>query len=154
MCFRKGELIMGYKEKMAEGLDAKGNFTFKQIDGVVRRIAEAMGEKAILVKASNEAKGGILIYLFATSLMEIVPALKLSKEPYITAVVSISPDGAGDSRTIVSVEIANAYTTQMKTMGIPSGPKKIHGLSKYREFCDLFDAELHSEDPTANIKKR
>ncbi|MDR1357825.1 MAG: hypothetical protein LBJ48_00500 [Coriobacteriales bacterium] len=143
---------MGYKEKMAEGNDATGDFTFAQTRKAVESVAYAMGKAAVRVRTVYEEKGTIVLDFFATSFMEKVPSLQLSKEPYITAMIAVAPDASGTM--IVSLDIAEAYTTQAKTFGIPSGPKNIHGLSTYRDFCDLLVTEFSRMNPSASIARR
>jgi hypothetical protein len=144
---------MGYRDKMDEGIKATGSFTFAQVHDAVKRVVDAMGEKAVNVRGTDETKGLIQLAVFKTGAQAVLhfnAIDALTKAPDMFACVEVK--GAVSGKHAVSVSIEDANTSQYKVLGfIPASPKSIHGLTTYRDFVDHLAGELRKLDTQATV---
>ena len=152
---------MGFKEKMAEGIDATGVFPFAKVDAAVSNAADAMGPKAMRVASSNEQDGIIWLELFKTgkenvmhrNLLEVLVEAGM-KEKIVAMTACVSLEAGEGGKASISVDIAEATTSHETVMFVPVTPKSVHGLAAYRGFLNHFENELKKIDPRASISKR
>ena len=149
---------MGYKDKLSEGIDAKGSFTFTQVKDATTKVARAMGEKAIKVIHINDESSIISLEVFDTGVRKVTGrslfgaiAGAVTKAPDILANLII--ERSEDGTRIVSVNISEAATTSSSVMFIPAGTT-VHGIATYRDFLSHLTAELKRIDPNAKITRR
>ena len=142
--------------KMAEGLDAVGNFTYENILSSVKTIVDAMGKQAAIFKEEKTDNGGGLIAIgFKKSAfgkwMSGGLFNAIANDFDLAAGIEITPKG---DKQEVELAIINAATIQQKVMFIPVTPKNVQGLSQYREFADNFTLALKSLDSSAIVTKK
>lgn len=149
---------MGYKDKLGEGIDARGSFAFGQVNDAVENVTEAMGEKVVKINSVNENDGMILLEVYDTGIRKIggrslMGAIigAISKEPDLLAHVEVQQNDDGSST--VSVNVSEAATTSSSVLFIPAGTT-VHGIVPYRDFLTHFTSELKRIDPDAEITRR
>ncbi|MDR2035057.1 MAG: hypothetical protein LBP91_00045 [Coriobacteriales bacterium] len=149
---------MGYKDKMGEGLDVKGSFTFTQVSSAVKNVCDAMGEKAVKVNAQDEESGIIELYLFDTGFRKVAGkslfgtiASAISKDPDLIA--DLVFETANDTKSSLSINVSSAATTSSSVMFIPAGTT-VHGITTYRDFLTHLTSELKRIDQNAEIIRR
>jgi hypothetical protein len=144
---------MGYKDKMNEGIDATGSFTFEQVRSANSRVVQAMGEKLVVVLDEDESVGTIHLGFFKSGAQKAMTfSLRdlVNKDPDLLGQISIEDDGGK-----VEVSIIDATTSQQALLGfIPVSPKSVHGLTTYRDYLDHFTGELKAIDANASIARR
>jgi hypothetical protein len=148
---------MGYKDKMKEGIDATGRFSFADVKAAVEKVANAMGEKAVKVVGANEASGNISLDLFDTGIRRVgnrslfgAIAAAVTKAADLKAVVAVK--ALADGKSEVEVGIGEAGTTTTSVVFIPVSTT-VHGLTTYRDFLTHFSAELVRLDPGAQVAR-
>jgi hypothetical protein len=149
---------MGYKDKLGEGIDARGSLAFDKVHDAVESITEAMGEKVVKIDSVNEDRGIILLEVFDTGIRKIggrslfgAIAGAISKEPDLLAHIEVQHNDDGSST--VSVNVSEAATTSSTVLFIPAGTT-VHGIVPYRDFLTHLTAELERIDPNAEITRR
>jgi hypothetical protein len=143
---------MGFNEKMGEGIDASGAFTFKQINEITATVVAAMGKKAVFIIETDESACVLTLGFFKTGAQKFwAGGLEdlVNKSPELLASVSVPNEG------ILQIGIADAVTSQQKLYGlIPVAPKAVHGITTYRDFLDHFTAELIQIDPEVTVTRK
>jgi hypothetical protein len=155
MIHKGRKTAVGYKDKMGEGIDATGAFSFARVRDAVRKIADAMGEKAVRIDSVDESAGKIWLLLFKTGAQKVMNFSvvdALTKSPDMTAYVQVKQKEAG--KAAVAVRIGEANTSQQALLGfIPISPKSVHGITTYRDFCGHLASELKHIDRAASITR-
>lgn len=150
---------MGFNEKMAEGLTAKGSFSSESVINLLDDIIEAMGNKATILEKNSDnmllgfAMSGAQKAMNFNALSAAASALTKSKDIDLTADVTISTAKKG--RTKITTTIKDANTSQVKGLGfIPLSPKSVLGITTFREFNGHFKQGLLRLDSGAKISIR
>lgn len=149
---------MGYKDKLSEGIDARGILTFDQVSDAVKNVTEAMGANSIKITSIDMNDQTISLEVFDTGLRKIggrslLGAIvgAIAKEPDLLAFVT--REQGDDGGSIVSVNVSDAATTSSSVMFIPAGTT-VHGITPYRNFLTHLTAQLRRADPTVDITRR
>jgi len=142
---------MGFNEKMSEGLEAVGKFSFEEVSGAVNTVVRAMGEKAAQVAKVSQKDGLIGLYFYNTGALK----LRYFLSSGVDMIACVEFKQGKDGTATVSVSIEDAKTTQQRLLYfIPISPKTVHGLMTYRDFISHLRSEIKAIDNSARITIR
>jgi hypothetical protein len=144
---------MGYAEKMAEGLTAKGLFSQDDVTNLIGDIIEAMGKKATVF--SDDGSGTIQLgfidkYGWGGTLLDA--AVAAATKSFNADMLALADIDEANGVTKVSTSIVDANVSQTKLLYfIPISPKKVHALNTFRDFNDHLKEGLLNLDNSASV---
>ena len=140
-----------FNEKMSEGIDATGQFTFSQVFDAVYSVAETMGPKMVSICSAEMEEGLIFLGFFKSGAQKIIHAslLDIAGKPDLLAEVFVD-----EANGRIAVDILEATTSRLTYMYIPVSQKAVHGITTYRGFLGYFETELRRIFPEAVVYRR
>ena len=136
--------MSSFDESMKEGVDAVFSAAIdkKTVGSVLERSLSPLGTKG---EVATWADDGAVIAFYPGAVRRMS-----HKSPIVIAQLTTLADGRIGLRTFVQ----RGLSSQSKSMGIKTGPKRLVGVNVYRKFLNFLEGEIYAADPAAQVTRR